>query len=189
MTVILGSCFWVLAAAAVAMLPMRYQYVPGVMLMAAAPVLIWVLATDYGWPLGALALLAFVAMFRNPLRYALRYALGQRPEIPNDPFLDTGLHLGGGGQFSGHAPQQGQSLAQGLYPDCRGHPDLGLCDISVRDVVGPFGAFGRDERAALAGYLPQPVGPRSSWVELRIGGVGLFDVSVPGMVAWMIKLA
>ena len=60
---------WVLASAAVAMLPMRHQYAPGLVLLLAAPILIiWI-----GWEIGlwaaVLALLAFVSMFRTPLRY------------------------------------------------------------------------------------------------------------------------
>lgn len=82
MGLIVICCVWVLASAAVAMLPMRRQYVPGVMLMMAAPVLIWAMATTFGWLLGAVALCAFLSMFRNPLIYMARRAMGQTPEIP-----------------------------------------------------------------------------------------------------------
>ena len=77
-----ASCLWVLASAAVALLPMRYQYVPGVMLLVAAPVLILWIGVGYSWLAAALALFAFVSMFRNPLRYFLARARGQHPEIP-----------------------------------------------------------------------------------------------------------
>lgn len=66
---LLISALWVVAATAVALLPMRRQYVPGVALLVAAPVLIVWLAMDYGWIVALLALAAFVSMFRNPLRY------------------------------------------------------------------------------------------------------------------------
>ncbi|WP_300031498.1 DUF2484 family protein [uncultured Roseobacter sp.] len=74
--------FWVLASAAVAMLPMRLQYVPGVALLAMAPVLIILAGLTWSWWIAAFALFAFVSMFRNPLRYFLARARGERPEIP-----------------------------------------------------------------------------------------------------------
>lgn len=76
------ASLWVLAATVVALLPMRLQYVPGVALLLAAPVLIVWLGWLYGWWAGALALAGFVSMFRNPLRYMLARLRGQRPEIP-----------------------------------------------------------------------------------------------------------
>ncbi|WP_436399499.1 DUF2484 family protein [Roseobacter sp. S98] len=80
---LLWACiFWVLASAAVAMLPMRLQYVPGIALLVAAPVLIVLAGLTWGWWVAALALFAFVSMFRNPLRYFLARARGERPEIP-----------------------------------------------------------------------------------------------------------
>ena len=66
------SILWVFAATAVAFLPMRRQYTPGVILLAAAPVLIVWLGVEHGWLAGAGALAAFVSMFRNPLRYFWR---------------------------------------------------------------------------------------------------------------------
>lgn len=73
---------WVLASAAVAMLPMRHQYVPGVALLILAPVLIVWLGTVVGWWAAALAVLAFVSMFRNPLRHLWARARGMKPELP-----------------------------------------------------------------------------------------------------------
>ena len=58
MTLLWLSIGWVFASAIVAMLPMRHQYVPGVIL------------------------LAFISMFRNPLRYFWARARGQRPTLP-----------------------------------------------------------------------------------------------------------
>lgn len=79
---IVMSALWVLASAGVAMMPVRRQYVPGVALMLAAPVLIWFWAIEFGWLLGGVALFAFVSMFRNPLLYMARRLLGHRPETP-----------------------------------------------------------------------------------------------------------
>lgn len=80
---LLWTClFWVFAATAVAMLPMRHQYVPGVALLIAAPVLIAWIAVAVAWWAGLLALAAFVSMFRNPLRYFWAKARGQNPQLP-----------------------------------------------------------------------------------------------------------
>ncbi|WP_295311873.1 DUF2484 family protein [Roseobacter sp.] len=73
---------WVLASAAVAMLPMRLQYVPGIALLLMAPVLIVLAGLAWNWWVAGFALFAFVSMFRNPLRYFLARARGERPEIP-----------------------------------------------------------------------------------------------------------
>lgn len=80
---LLWACIaWVFASALVAMLPMRHQYVPGVALLIAAPVLIVWVGAAFNWLAAALALFAFVSMYRNPLRYFVARARGQRPEIP-----------------------------------------------------------------------------------------------------------
>ncbi len=73
---------WVFASAIVAMLPMRLQYVPGITLLIAAPVLIFFIWTDIAWWAGLAALGAFVSMFRNPLRYFWTRARGHKPELP-----------------------------------------------------------------------------------------------------------
>ena len=81
--ILLWACVaWVFASVAVAMLPMRRQYVPGVLLLLAAPVLIFFVGRELGWVTALLALVAFVSMFRNPLRYLIARARGQRPELP-----------------------------------------------------------------------------------------------------------
>ncbi len=77
-----AAILWVFASAAVAMLPMRYQYVPGVALLIAAPLLILWIGMEVAWWAAVLALFAFISMFRNPLRFFLARARGQRPEIP-----------------------------------------------------------------------------------------------------------
>ncbi|MDQ2091574.1 DUF2484 family protein [Marimonas arenosa] len=74
--------FWVLAATVVAMLPMRRQMVPGLVLLIAAPVLIGFIGYQHGAIFAVLGLFAFVSMFRNPLRYLWKRARGERPELP-----------------------------------------------------------------------------------------------------------
>ncbi|MEL6523595.1 MAG: DUF2484 family protein [Pseudomonadota bacterium] len=77
MTLVWLSILWVLASAAVAMLPMRFQYVPGLALLIAAPVLIIAIGWQVGLWAGALATAAFVSMFRKPLAYLWRRLLGR----------------------------------------------------------------------------------------------------------------
>lgn len=79
---LIAGMIWVLASAAVAMLPMRRQYFPGVTLLICAPVLLLWIGYDHGWWLAGLGLLAFGSMFRNPLIYLYRRFRGERPEIP-----------------------------------------------------------------------------------------------------------
>lgn len=80
---ILG-CVWVLAAAATAMLPMRRQMVPGLALLAAAPVLLVWIGWMHGWLWLAIGLFAFLSMFRNPLLYFLRRAMGRPARLPKE---------------------------------------------------------------------------------------------------------
>ena len=81
MTVLIASCLWVLAATTVAFLPMRYQYAPGILLLLAALVLIYLIGRDVGLWAGVAAGLAFVSMFRKPLRYFAKRAMGQSVEV------------------------------------------------------------------------------------------------------------
>jgi len=82
MTLLWVCIAWVLASTAVAMLPMRHQYVPGVLLLIAAPLLILWIGVAVAWWAGLIALAAFVSMFRNPLRYLLAKARGMNPQLP-----------------------------------------------------------------------------------------------------------
>lgn len=82
MTLALACITWVVAATGVAMLPMRLQYLPGVTLLVAAPVLIAWVWLSVTWWAGALALAAFISMFRNPLRYLWAKMRGQNPQLP-----------------------------------------------------------------------------------------------------------
>ena len=73
------GCLWVVLSAIVALLPMRFQYVPGIALLLVAPVLLgWIAMTHGGWLL-AIGLFALVSMFRRPLFYVCRRL---RPEAP-----------------------------------------------------------------------------------------------------------
>lgn len=82
MTLALVCIAWVFAATGVAMLPMRLQYIPGVSLLILAPILIIWIGSVVTWWAGALALAAFVSMFRNPLRFFWAKICGQNPQLP-----------------------------------------------------------------------------------------------------------
>ncbi|MEQ8897422.1 MAG: DUF2484 family protein [Roseovarius sp.] len=75
------ACLWGIAATLVAMLPMRWQFAPGIALLLGAPVLIWRLAVEYGWLAALVAVLAVLSMFRRPLQYYARRALGRKTEV------------------------------------------------------------------------------------------------------------
>jgi hypothetical protein len=76
------GCLWVLAAAATAMLPMKRQMVPGMALLVAAPILLIWIGYVHGWVWAAVGLLAFLSMFRNPLIYFAKRAMGKPVELP-----------------------------------------------------------------------------------------------------------
>lgn len=82
MTLLWLCVIWVFASVAVAMLPIRHQYFPGIALLLAAPVLIFLIGKQMGWIYALLALAAFVSMFRNPLRFIYAKLCGQNPELP-----------------------------------------------------------------------------------------------------------
>ena len=71
LSMILG-CLWVLAATMVALLPMRAQFPPGILLLIAAPILLAWIALDHGAWIFAGGVFAFLSMFRNPLIYLAR---------------------------------------------------------------------------------------------------------------------
>lgn len=82
MIVLWLSILWVFASVAVACLPIRYQYIPGVALLIAAPVLIVAIGLHVGWIAAALAFAAVVSMYRNPLRYFIGKLKGENPKVP-----------------------------------------------------------------------------------------------------------
>ncbi len=67
MTALVAGCLWVLVATGTALLPMRRQMAPGLLLLASAPLLVVWLGLALGWWVSVVALLAFVSMFRRPL--------------------------------------------------------------------------------------------------------------------------
>lgn len=73
-----SACLWALAASAVAFLPLRSQYAPGLALLLAAPLLIGWLVVETGWIAGALVVAAFVSMFRRPLGHLADRIIGVR---------------------------------------------------------------------------------------------------------------
>lgn len=78
------GCLWVLAAAVTAMMPMRRQVWLGLPLLATAPVLVVWIGLAHGWLWLVPALFAVLSMFRNPLIHLIRWARGERPEMPRD---------------------------------------------------------------------------------------------------------
>ena len=76
---VIAACLWVLAAALVALLPMRRQYAPGFVLLALVPVLAVWLSMSHGLWAGVLILLVFLSMFRKPLIYLGKRLLGRIP--------------------------------------------------------------------------------------------------------------
>ena len=79
---LVAAVVWVLLGTFTAFLSMRRQFVPGVILLVSAPILIIWLSVDHGWWIGALALAAFVSMFRNPLKFIWAKLRGQKPTLP-----------------------------------------------------------------------------------------------------------
>ena len=78
---LIAGALWVVIATIVAFLPMRFQWIPGLALLVAAPVLLGWIALDHGWWWSALGGLAFVSMFRRPLGYLGRRVLGLGREV------------------------------------------------------------------------------------------------------------
>jgi hypothetical protein len=81
---LLACILWVFASAICAMLPMRHQYVPAVTLLIAAPILIIMIAIQVSPWLAIAAVIAFLSMFRNPLRYIWAKMRGQNPQLPKE---------------------------------------------------------------------------------------------------------
>ncbi len=72
------ACLWVVASAIVAMLPYRMQFPPGIaLLILSVPMLIFV-GYSHGWLWVAIVLIAVISMFRNPLRYFAKRAMGRQ---------------------------------------------------------------------------------------------------------------
>ena len=67
------ACLWVLAAAMVAMLPMRHQYMPGLSLLILSVPLAVFVGVEVGWIWVAIVLFAVLSMYRRPLIALARY--------------------------------------------------------------------------------------------------------------------
>lgn len=81
-TLTIGA-LWVIAAAITAMMPMRLQRYPGLPLLAAAPALLIWIGMTHGFLWVAFGTFAFLSMFRRPLNYLIRMALGlPLPALP-----------------------------------------------------------------------------------------------------------
>jgi hypothetical protein len=78
------ACLWAIAASVTALLPMKRQMLPGVTLLALAPVLIVWIGWQHGWVWAAFGIFAFVSMFRNPLIYFAKKAMGKPVELPKE---------------------------------------------------------------------------------------------------------
>lgn len=81
---LISAAIWAILATIVAMLPMRRQFIPGVILLFAAPVLLIFISYQHGIWLAGLGLLGFLSMFRNPLIYLTRKALGRPAPLPKE---------------------------------------------------------------------------------------------------------
>ncbi|WP_371171024.1 DUF2484 family protein [Aliiroseovarius sp. 2305UL8-7] len=74
---LITAALWVVAATIVALLPMRRQFPPGLALLIAAPVIIIWIGATHGWLWAILGLAGFLSMFRRPLWYFARKAMGK----------------------------------------------------------------------------------------------------------------
>ena len=72
---------WVIAGTLVAFLPMRLQFPPGICLLLAAPCLLIWIGFEHGALFATAGALAFVSMFRRPLGYFVRRAMGSKEEV------------------------------------------------------------------------------------------------------------
>ena len=80
---LIAGALWIVAGAITAALPMRAQMIPGLTLIAAAPVLLIWIGVTHGFLWTALGLFAFLSMFRRPLTYLTRKLLGlPLPDLP-----------------------------------------------------------------------------------------------------------
>ncbi len=71
------SCLWVITASVVAMLPMRRQFAPGLILLLCAPALLVYLGYQHNSWVVLAAGIAILSMFRRPLIHLLRHLLAR----------------------------------------------------------------------------------------------------------------
>ncbi len=84
MNVLVLGCIWVVLGAGTATLPIRYQTVPGLVLLLSAPWLFWQIGSQFGWLPLLVAVAAFLSMFRKPLRYLALRAVGTPRETARE---------------------------------------------------------------------------------------------------------
>ena len=83
LSLIIGA-IWVVLSAIVAMLPMARQFGPGFFLLFSAPFMIGFIAYEHGILIAGVGLFAFLSMFRRPLIYLTRKALGRPAPLPSE---------------------------------------------------------------------------------------------------------
>jgi O-antigen ligase len=71
------ACLWVLATAAIALLPIRRQILPGIVLIALALVLLVWLVRDHGPWIVLPVVAVLLSMFRRPIVALIRLAIGR----------------------------------------------------------------------------------------------------------------
>lgn len=74
---LIAGALWAIAATIVALMPMRMQFPPGIVLLILAPFLVLWIGATHGWIWAALGLASFLSMFRRPLWYLARKAVGR----------------------------------------------------------------------------------------------------------------
>ncbi len=79
----IAAIFWAFGATITALLPYRRQFIPGIILLVAAPALIIWVGAVHGWLAAVFAVAAFLSMFRNPLIYLARRATGRTVTRPD----------------------------------------------------------------------------------------------------------
>ncbi len=72
-TSLILACIWILAGAGVALLPVRRQYAPGIVLLAVAPALIIYLAMQHDPWIIMVSVAVLISMFRRPLMVLIRH--------------------------------------------------------------------------------------------------------------------
>lgn len=76
------AAIWVVLSAIVAMLPMGRQFGPGIFLLLSAPLMVGFIGYEHGFLIAGVGLFAFLSMFRRPLIYLTRKALGRPAPLP-----------------------------------------------------------------------------------------------------------
>ena len=77
-TSLILACVWVLAGTGVSLLPIRRQYAPGIVLLAAAPILTIHLAMQHDPWIILVSVAVLISMFRRPLMVLIRHLRQRR---------------------------------------------------------------------------------------------------------------